>query len=199
MYSRPPAYQIWRIYLDFWGHDCKKWVWPTFGCKLGQIGPIVMELKLDISCHLLNVYTKFQIGISKHIEEKSGKPGRTDGRTDRRTDRRTDGHCHGIIRPFFKRAYNKMEDNTKTWVYFMRCSVYPTTYVTRQSQASKYMFNLHNINASPGSILLRGKSSRYGAVWIYRSHCPPKNSTRTPRSLAVRAMYGASFVCQFKP
>ena len=26
-------------------------------------------------------------------------------RTDGRTDRRTDGHCHGIIRPFFKRAY----------------------------------------------------------------------------------------------
>ena len=94
-------YQIWRIYLDLWGHDCKKWVWPTFGCKLGQIDPIVMQLKLDMSCHLLNVFTKFQIDISKHVEEKSGKPGRTDGRTDRRTD----GHCHGIIRPFFKRAY----------------------------------------------------------------------------------------------
>ena len=51
-----------------------------------------MQLKLDMSCHLLNVYTKFQIDISKHVEEKSGKPGRTDG------------HCHGIIRPFFKRA-----------------------------------------------------------------------------------------------
>ena len=93
-------YQIWRIYLDLWGHDCKKWVWPTFGCKLGQSDPIVMQLKLDMSCHLLNVYTKFQIDISKH-EEKSGKRGQTDGRTDRRTD----GHCHGIIRPFFKRAY----------------------------------------------------------------------------------------------
>ena len=29
--------------------------------------------------------------------KKSGKLGRTDGRTD--------GHCHSIIRPFFKRAY----------------------------------------------------------------------------------------------
>ena len=75
-------YQIWRIYLDLWGHDCKKWVWPTFGCKLGQNDPIVMQLKLDMSCHLLNVYTKFQIDISKHVEEKSGKRGRTDGRTD---------------------------------------------------------------------------------------------------------------------
>ena len=74
-------YQIWRIYLDLWGHDCKKWVWPTFGCKLGQSDPIVMQLKLDMSCHLLNVYTKFQIDISKHVEEKSGKRGRTDGRT----------------------------------------------------------------------------------------------------------------------
>ena len=77
----------------------KKWVWPTFGCKLGQSDPIVMQLKLDMSCHLLNVCTKFQIGISKHVEEKSGKRGRTDGRTD--------GHCHGIIRPFFKWAYKK--------------------------------------------------------------------------------------------
>ena len=82
----PPVYQIWRIYLDLWGHDCKKWVWPTFSCKLGQNDPIVMQLKLDMSCHLLNVYTKFQIDISKHVEEKSGKRGRTDGRTGGRTD-----------------------------------------------------------------------------------------------------------------
>ena len=95
-------YQIWRIYLDLWGYDCKKWVWPTFGCKLGQSDPIVMQLELHMSCHLLNVYTKFQIDISKHVEEKPGKRGQTDGRTDGQTDRRTDGHCHGIIRPFFK-------------------------------------------------------------------------------------------------
>ena len=85
VYSRPLVYQIWRIYLDLWGHDCKIWVWPTFGCKLDQNDPIVMQLKLDMSCHLLNVYTKFQIDISKHVEEKSGKRGRTDGRTDRWT------------------------------------------------------------------------------------------------------------------
>ena len=42
----------------------------------------LMQLKLDMSCHLLNVYTKFQIDISKHVEEKSGKRGRTDRRTD---------------------------------------------------------------------------------------------------------------------
>ena len=56
------------------------------------------KIKLDMSCHLLNAYTKFQIDISKHVEKKSGKLGRTDGQTD--------GHCHSIIRPFFKRAYN---------------------------------------------------------------------------------------------
>ena len=50
-----------------------------------------MQLKLDMSCHQLNAYTKFQIDISKHVEEKSGKRGRTDGWTDGRTDRRTDG------------------------------------------------------------------------------------------------------------
>ena len=46
-----------------------------------------MQLKLDMSCHLLNVYTKFQIDISKHVEEN---PENADGRTDRRTDGRTD-------------------------------------------------------------------------------------------------------------
>ena len=45
-----------------------------------------MQLKLDMSCHQLNVYTKFQNDISKHVEEKSGKRGRMDGRTDGRTD-----------------------------------------------------------------------------------------------------------------
>ena len=66
-----------------------------------------MQLKLDMSCHLLNVYTKFQIDIPKHAEEKSGKRGRTDGRTDGQTD----GHCHGIICPLFKRAYKNGNDN----------------------------------------------------------------------------------------
>ena len=92
-------YHIWRIYLDLWGHDCKKWVWPTFGCKLGQSDPIVMQLKLDMSCHLLNIYTKFQIDISKHVEKKSGKHGRTDGRTDGQTDGRTDKRTDGRTLP----------------------------------------------------------------------------------------------------
>ena len=64
-----------------------------FSCKLGQREPIVMQLKLDMSRYPLNVYAKFQIKIQKHIEKNCAKRGRTDG------------HCHGIIRPFFKRAY----------------------------------------------------------------------------------------------
>ena len=46
-----------------------------------------MKLKLDMSCHLLNAYTKFQIDISKHVEKS---PENSDGRTEGRTDRRTD-------------------------------------------------------------------------------------------------------------
>ena len=113
IYSRPPVYQIWRIYLDLWGYDCKKWVWPTFGCKLGQSDPIVMQLKLNMSCHLLNVYTKFEIDISKHVEEKSGKRGRTDGRTLPRhntsvfqTGRAYKNHCEtGLYKNFFVNGF----------------------------------------------------------------------------------------------
>ena len=65
----------------------KNWVRSNFGCKLGQSDPIVMKLKLDMSCYLLNVYTKFQIDISKHVEKKS--PENSDGRPDGQTDGRT--------------------------------------------------------------------------------------------------------------
>ena len=37
-----------------------------------------MKLKLDMSCHLQSVYTKFQIGISKHVEKSLEN---LDGRT----------------------------------------------------------------------------------------------------------------------
>ena len=50
------------------------------GCKLGQSDPIIMQL--DMSCHLLNTYTKSQIDISKHVDKKFGKRGWTDGLTD---------------------------------------------------------------------------------------------------------------------
>ena len=92
-------YQIWNIYLDLWGHDYKKIVWPGFSCKVGQSDPIVMEIKLDMSYLILNVYTNFEINMSKHVE-KVKKTW-----TDRQTDGQTGGHCHGIIRPFFRWAY----------------------------------------------------------------------------------------------
>ena len=43
--------------------------------------------------------------ISQSMLKKS--PENSDGRTDG-TDGRTDGHCHSIIRPFFKRAYKNL-------------------------------------------------------------------------------------------
>ena len=39
-----------------------------------------MKLKLDMSCHLLNVYTEFENDISKHVEKSlENSDGRTDG------------------------------------------------------------------------------------------------------------------------
>ena len=32
-----------------------------------------MKLELDLWCHLLDVYNKFQINISKHVEKNPGK------------------------------------------------------------------------------------------------------------------------------
>ena len=87
-----------RFILIYESMIAKKWVWPTFGCKLGQSDPIMMKLKLDMSCHQLNVYTKFENDISKHVEKS---PENSDGQTDGQTDE----HFHGIKRPFFKRAY----------------------------------------------------------------------------------------------
>ena len=40
-----------------------KLLWPIFGCKVSQNVPIGMKLELDVSHHLLHVYTKFQIDI----------------------------------------------------------------------------------------------------------------------------------------
>ena len=65
----------------------------------------VTKVKLDLYYVKTNVYTKFQVNISKDDWEKFGKPsgrtpsgltdGRTDwltdGQTDRRNDRMTDG------------------------------------------------------------------------------------------------------------
>ena len=104
-----------------------------------------MKLKLDMSCHLLNAYTKFQIDISKHLEKKSGKLGRTDGRTDGQTD----GHCHSIIRPFFKRAYN----NSNAMVI--------------GSKWQLKSLNLDDFTISVGSDkLFLARQARYWGLWV---------------------------------
>ena len=61
-------YQIWGLYTIFEATDAEKLLWFIFGCKVGQSVPIGMKLELEVWHHLLDVYTKFQIDISKHVE-----------------------------------------------------------------------------------------------------------------------------------
>ena len=49
--------------------NAEKWLWPIFGCKVGQSVPIGMKLELDVWHYLLNVYAMFQNDISKHVEK----------------------------------------------------------------------------------------------------------------------------------
>ena len=58
--------------MIFKAMNADKWLWPIFGCKVGQSVPIGMKLKLDVQHHLLHVHTKFQTDISKHVEKKPG-------------------------------------------------------------------------------------------------------------------------------
>ena len=53
--------------------NTEKLLWPIFACKVGRIFLIEMKLKLDMWHPLRDVYTKFQIDISKHVEIKPGK------------------------------------------------------------------------------------------------------------------------------
>ena len=49
--------------------NAEKSLWPIFGCKVGQSVPIGMKLELDVWHYLKNLYTMFQIDISKHVEK----------------------------------------------------------------------------------------------------------------------------------
>ena len=49
--------------------NADKWLWPIFGCKVGQSVQIRMKLELDVWHHLLYVYAKFQTDISKHVQK----------------------------------------------------------------------------------------------------------------------------------
>ena len=63
------VYQIWGLYMIFEAMNAEKWLWPIFGCRVGQSVPIEMKLEVDVWHYLLNVYTMFQIDISKHVEK----------------------------------------------------------------------------------------------------------------------------------
>ena len=47
----------------------QKLLWPIFVCKVRQSVPVGMKLELDMWQHLVDLYTKFQIDISKHGEK----------------------------------------------------------------------------------------------------------------------------------
>ena len=49
--------------------NADKWLWPIFGCKVGQSVQIGMKLELDVWHHPLDVYTKFQTDISQHVQK----------------------------------------------------------------------------------------------------------------------------------
>ena len=77
------------------------------------------KLKLDMSCQLLNVYTKFKLLFQSMLKKV------------RKTvmDGQADGYGHGIIRPFFKRAYKNQQTNKKS--YNIRFYFVPYTHSTR--------------------------------------------------------------------
>ena len=67
------VYQIWSLCMIFKAMNADKWLWPIFGCKVGQSVQIGIKLELDVWHHPLNVYAKFQTDISKHVQKMSGK------------------------------------------------------------------------------------------------------------------------------
>ena len=63
------VYQIWGLYIIFEAMNADKWLWPIFGCKVGQSVRIGMKLKLDVWHHPLDVYAKFKTDISQHVQK----------------------------------------------------------------------------------------------------------------------------------
>ena len=49
--------------------NADKWLWPIFGCKVGQSVKIGMKLKLDMWHHPLDVKAKFQTDISQRVQK----------------------------------------------------------------------------------------------------------------------------------
>ena len=78
------VYQIWGLYINLEAMNAEKLLWPIFGCKVRQSVLIGMKLELDVWYYLLNVYTRFEIDISKHVEKKPGKHSSTTYHSARR-------------------------------------------------------------------------------------------------------------------
>ena len=49
--------------------NADKWLWPIFGCKVGQSVQIGMKLELDVWHHPLDVYPSFKL-ISHNMYKK---------------------------------------------------------------------------------------------------------------------------------
>ena len=47
----------------------EKRIWPISYCQKSQRKLIALKLKLNVSCHQLDLYTRLQLHISKHMEK----------------------------------------------------------------------------------------------------------------------------------
>ena len=63
------VYQIWGLYIICKAMNADKWLWPIFGCKVGQSVQIGMKLEPDVWHHPLDVYATFQTDISQHVQQ----------------------------------------------------------------------------------------------------------------------------------
>ena len=84
------------------------------------------------------------------------RPGRTDGESDGRTDGRRvgrtdgdpDGHHHTMIRPVWRRAYNK---SSISGAYFVPIGI-PTIYWYTMPLNCTYIFSMRKVKASLNSV-----------------------------------------------
>ena len=72
MHSNHQLHQIWIRYPNKWPQEYQSRISLTFGTKVGQLVLIEMKLELDMWRHLLDIYDRFEIDISKDAE-KNGK------------------------------------------------------------------------------------------------------------------------------
>ena len=90
-----------------------KWIWFSFGGNVGQSDPIEIEHVVPPSEGIEQVSNWYIKSCWKKLENQ-----------DEQTDGRRGGHCHGIIRPFFKQAYKKVKDQDGQSMWFIPVSKY---------------------------------------------------------------------------